>query len=365
MMGELIHARRRGVRVRILVDGFKHDLSNHMFSRLVNAGVSIREFHPLGPCPTRFPGYRNHIKLMTVDGHSLITGGRNIGDEYFAHSIGDDFVDRDILVTDSRAAASASCCFERLWSVELSKDIPRPTALNQARNFLGDFSTPLRRRTDVHRPQNSGHCHYQVCDTLVEVPSRSICFVHLTPAVPESCHDISASLQSLIRAAKHRILIVTPYVNLTREFRDCLAAKVRCGVSVMIVTNSLRTTNQVIAQAKYVSQKRAIRRLGIDLREYTGTGTLHAKNWIVDGSVLIGSYNLNSRSQHFDAECGVIIHDSQFAVNTLRCVLSHEVASSRLCRHSRFTVEDLKKSGLRPLQVLLLQPALPLISQHL
>ncbi len=109
-------------------------------------------------------------------------------------------------------------------------------------------------------------------------------------------------LQSLLRAAKHRIVIVTPYVNLAREFRDCFAAKVRCGVSVMIVTNSLRTTNRVIAQAKYVNQKRAIRRLGIDLREYTGTGTLHAKNWIVDGSVFIGSYNLNSRSQHFDAE---------------------------------------------------------------
>ena len=365
MMGELIHARQRGVRVRVLVDGFKHDLSNHMFSRLINAGVCIREFHPLGPCPTRFPGYRNHIKLMTVDGHSLITGGRNIGDEYFAHSIGDDFVDRDILVTDCQAAASASCCFERLWSAKLSKDIVRPTALNQGRHFLGTFSSPFRRRADAHRCQNSEHCHYRSCDTLSDVPSTSICFLHSSPAVGESCHDISASLRSLIRAAKHRIVIVTPYVNLTREFRACLAVKVRGGVPVMIVTNSLRTTNQVIAHAKYVNQKRAIRRLGIDLREYTGTGTLHAKNWVVDGSVFIGSYNLNSRSQYFDAECGVIIHDSQFAVTTLRCILKHEVATSRRCRHNRLTVEDLTQSGLRPLQVLLLQPALPLISQHL
>jgi len=364
-MEELIHARQRGVRVRVLVDGIKHDLSNRMFSRLINAGVCVREFHPLGPCPTRFPGYRNHSKLMTVDGHSFITGGRNIGDEYFAHSIGDDFVDRDILVADCPAVASASCCFERLWSSELSKDIARPTALNQGRHFLGILSSPLRRKAGAHQCQNPGHCHYRACDTLLDVPSASISFVHSSPAVAETCHGISASLQSLIRAAKHRIVIVTPYVNLTREFRDCLAAKVRCGVPVMIVTNSLRTTNQVIAQAKYVNQKRAIRRLGIELREYTGTGTLHAKNWVVDGSVFIGSYNLNSRSQHFDAECGVIIHDSQFAVSTLRCMLKHEIAASRRCRHNRLTFEDLPQSGLRPLQVLLLQPALPLISRHL
>lgn len=365
LMEKLIEARCRNIRVRILVDGLMDGLSGDMLQRLTRAGVCIREFHPIGPIPKRFPGYRNHAKIMIVDGATMITGGRNIGDAYFLSGVDEDFVDRDILIGHCSAVSSARCCFENLWTSELSRDICRPTCGNQCRKLVSRLnprwnSGPCGDRCAARR-QN----HFCPCDRTAEVAPGTVCFVHSSPADTESCHDISASLLSLVKAARHRIVLETPYVILSREFRRVLEEKVQCGIPVVIVTNSLRTTNHVIAHAGYMHQKRSLRESGIQILEYTGLGTLHTKSWVVDGSVFIGSYNLNSRSRHFDCECGVIIHDAELAVSLLKCMHRHELASCRRCNEDGLMHEDLMSSGTRPLKLLLMRPVVPFISRHL
>jgi len=365
LLERLIAARCRNVRVRLLVDGLMDDLSRSMFKRLTDAGVCIREFHPLGPVPKRFPGFRNHTKMMIVDGVTMITGGRNIGDAYFVPGAEEDFLDRDILLTGCSAIASASCCFEKLWADDLSRDTCRPTSLNCCRNILASLSQPCGSDRNEDRCSAIRCRRYCACDASLEVDSSAICFVDSSPSAGDRRHDISTSLLSLIKAARHRIVIETPYVKLSRGFRDALEAKVKCGIPVTIVTNSLRSTNHVVAHAGYMSQKRMLRKIGIRVLEYTGPGTLHAKNWVVDGSVFIGTYNLNSRSRHYDCECGVIIHDAQLAVATLRCMSKHELVRCRCCNEDCLSGKDLTHAGLRPLQLLLMQPVVPLIARHL
>jgi putative cardiolipin synthase len=365
LMEKLIQARGRNVRIRILVDGLMDSLSHNMFERLTSAGVCIREFHPLGPVPKRFPGFRNHTKLMIVDASAMITGGRNIGDAYFVPGADDDFIDRDIVIGDCPAVSSACCCFENLWTSELSRDVHRPTCANRCRKILSYVSCPWPSGYSSDRCAAMRQNHYCACDVTMSVDPDTICFVQSSPSETEACRDISSSLLSLVKAARHRIVIETPYVTLSKEFRDTLEKKVECGIPVLLVTNSLRSTNHVVAYAGYMRQKRMLRRLGIQIREYTGPGTLHAKNWVVDGSVFIGSYNLNSRSRHYDCECGVIIHDAQLAVATLRCMQQHELSSCRCCDEDCLQHNDWTGSGLRPLQLLLMQPVVPLIARHL
>lgn len=365
LMEKLIEARCRNIRVRILIDGLMDGLSCDMLQRLTRAGVCIREFHPIGPIPKRFPGYRNHAKMLIVDGATMITGGRNIGDAYFLPGVDDDFVDRDILISDCSAVAAARCCFENLWTSELSRDICHPTCANRCRKLVCRLSTPLRTGPCGDRCAARRQNHFCPCDRAAEVAPGTVFFVHSSPADTESCHDISASLLSLVKAARHRIVIETPYVTLSREFRKVLESKVQCGIPVIIVTNSLCTTNHVIAHAGYMQQKRMLRRAGIQILEYTGPGTLHTKSWVVDGSVFIGSYNLNSRSRHYDCECGVIIHDAQLAVTLLQCMNRHELASCRRCQEDCLRQKDLTSSGIRPLQLLLMRPLVPFIARHL
>jgi cardiolipin synthase C len=365
LLEKILEARRRNVRVRILVDGIMNDLSHHMFTRLTEAGVCIREFHPLGLFPKRFPGFRSHIKMMVVDGVTMITGGRNMGDAYFMTGSGENFVDRDVMVAECPAVACAGCCFNKIWTHDLSRDTRRPTCLNRCRQFFASFRRTcgtdcLQCRCAVLKQKT-----YCPCDTLTDVAPDSVRFVHSSPSAEKHCSDITTSLLSLVRSARHRIVIETPYVTLSKEFRGVLEAKVESGIPVMLVTNSLRSTNHVVAHTGYMSQKRKLRRLGIQIFEYTGPGTLHAKNWVVDGSVFIGSYNLNSRSRLYDCECGLIIHDAQLAVSTLRCMSKHELKRCRCCDEDCLSRHDLTHAGLRPLELLLMQPALPLISPHI
>jgi putative cardiolipin synthase len=83
---------------------------------------------------------------------------------------------------------------------------------------------------------------------------------------------------------------------------------------VLVLTNSLRSTDGLLPQAAYLKYRRGLLRAGIDLREYKGPDTLHAKSIIVDGRVaMIGSYNIDPRSQYLNTEVMCVAADEEIA----------------------------------------------------
>ena len=99
------------------------------------------------------------------------------------------------------------------------------------------------------------------------------------------------------------ILIESPYLIPSKEFLDLLASKVRSGVWVTIVTNSLRSSDGVLAQVGYLRYRRQVRRAGIAIWEFKGPDCLHAKSLVIDGRLaMIGSYNIDHRSEDLDHE---------------------------------------------------------------
>ena len=79
----LIRAHRRGVQVRVLIDGIGGGYFwSGTYQRLHEAGVPVDRFlHSYVPWKTPFLNLRNHRKLMVVDGRIAFTGGINIGHE--------------------------------------------------------------------------------------------------------------------------------------------------------------------------------------------------------------------------------------------------------------------------------------------
>lgn len=73
-----------GVKVRLLCDGLgSHKLSRRFIRTLKNAGVEVHFFlPPLTSLMDRRFNYRNHRKILVVDGLIGYTGGLNIGDDY-------------------------------------------------------------------------------------------------------------------------------------------------------------------------------------------------------------------------------------------------------------------------------------------
>ena len=80
----MIRKARQGVKVRLLCDGLgSHGLSRTYINTLRRAGVEVHFFLPplLSMLEGRF-NFRNHRKLLIVDGLVGYTGGMNVGDEY-------------------------------------------------------------------------------------------------------------------------------------------------------------------------------------------------------------------------------------------------------------------------------------------
>lgn len=372
----LRRAARRGVRVRVLIDACNSVLPGSYMRRLMADGLEFREYHPprwLQPCRW---ACRLHDKLLVVDGRAMIVGGRNIGDRYFGLAAEGNFRDRDVLVAGA-AAGHAQAYFQRMWcsrhvaplpgsaAAEVRRRLVEPPRLVDLQRLIGTvtqwpdavgvgssilqfcggndgFPPAFWRKAEKLKPRPLADCGCTGArppefaapgsDRLLRafvVPPQAVRFVH-SDRVVDGCGDITDELLALIDSARWRIVIETPYLMLTDRFRTVLRRAVARGVRVQITTNSLATTNQPLAHAGYLSQRRELLNSGIDLWEYQGRQTLHNKTWIVDETVMIGSYNLDPRCEVFDTQTAVIIHDARFAEAMLTVM-----AGERYCHAAR------------------------------
>ena len=83
---------------------------------------------------------------------------------------------------------------------------------------------------------------------------------------------------------------------------------------MQIVTNSLQSSDGVLVQAAYLRYRHRLARSGIDVHEYKGPDSLHAKSAVVDGRVvLVGSYNIDPRSQNLNSEVICVVDDEDIA----------------------------------------------------
>jgi phosphatidylserine/phosphatidylglycerophosphate/cardiolipin synthase-like enzyme len=270
-----------------------------------------------------------HDKLLIVDGEHLITGGRNMKNEYFGLDCRN-YVDRDIYIRGS-TAAEARCYYMSRWCGEdvlparlagpPGKDIPKyyhhgdlidgcdEDAIRRAGQLLDE--APIKAvargilRLDAPRDWSAD---------AREVPCDSICFMHDLPGVRKQRAGIGRDMIELLSTARSSLVLETPYLALSREMKRLLCQLSRRGVHVTILTNSFETNDQRPAQALYENDKRRFVRAGIELWELRGCDHLHAKAAIIDGCVaVIGSYNFDELSQKKNSEVAVAVYDAQTA----------------------------------------------------
>src|SRR6185369_10720173 len=134
-------------------------------------------------------------------------------------------------------------------------------------------------------------------------------FVH-DPLSDDDGPRLAVRLADVIGAAKRSVVIESPYLVPTHGLLELLQKKVREGVHVQIVTASMRSSDGLLVYVGYLKYRRRLSHAGIDLREYKGPDMLHAKSMVIDGrTVMIGSYNVDPRSQNLNAEAMCIADD--------------------------------------------------------
>jgi len=300
----LVEAARRGVRVLFLYDEIgSFRLSSSYLESLREGGVRVSHFHSTRGSGNRFQlNFRNHRKVLVVDGTEGWVGGINVGDEY--------------LGKDPDLGAMR----------ETHMRIRGPAALGLQLSFLEDWhwatgDTPEFPWTP--RPVPSG----------ADVP---VLVVASGPADPMETGSLL--VQQAIHASVRRIWISTPYFVPDGGVMAALKLAVARGVDVRILIPD-RPDHVIVGLASYPFLEQLIG-AGVQFLRLE-SAFLHAKAMVLDEAIAaVGTLNLDNRSFRLNFEITGLVFDQEFA-SAVEAMFERDFTTSR-----RMTMEDVTERPL-------------------
>ena len=127
-------------------------------------------------------------------------------------------------------------------------------------------------------------------------------------------------LCALVYEAEKSVYLFTPYLAPDAAMMNALTRAAHAGKDVRIMIPHIPDKRATFLITK--SYARELERAGVQIREYTA-GFLHSKSLVADGRrAFISTYNLDFRSFHLQAECGLFAEDEAFALSAERDFLS-------------------------------------------
>lgn len=308
MAAALHHAAERGVKVRILVDGWKTftDLNGcREFRTLAGTeNVEVRVYNPVNFLKPWKLNYRMHDKYVIADSSLYILGGRNtknvsLGDYQKTRDI-----DRDVLVycpqqVQGDSLAQLRDYFEYIWQVPETKPYHR-AKLDET------LSAQLRRRYIALQER---HPEAFITQNWMEQTTVTDGITLLSNPVAGRSKEpvLWNSLCSLMEDGKD-IIVQTPYMVCNRQMYDDLARLTAEGKNIQVITNAAETGANPCGCADYLNQKRNISKAGIEVYEYVGEHSSHTKSVLIDDRIsVIGSFNWDMRSTYLDTELMLVI----------------------------------------------------------
>ena len=332
----LLDAAHRGVCVRLIVDAMYNDIDDCMLRQLLAAGVRIKEYHPLTiKQPLRITR-RMHDKILIRDRVEMVVGSRNIEDAHFGISlVRKNFIDIDLHVTGC-VLQQANSYYQCLWASEQLGDA-EPEEESSLKKLLcvkakdadsacdsqghplcpckrddGEEPDPMLCCSQRYQRLMSGALDCRPDHQHLAVPCVKLLFD--PNGKKDKNQGVRQSLYQILHNAKCSIVLQSPYIIPDRELGRILRCAARRGVSVKILTNSLLTTDQVLAYSAFLREAPECARAGIEFWECGGSKCLHAKSFIVDNQIAcITTFNFDSRSAHLNTELATVIHDEGFA----------------------------------------------------
>ncbi len=271
---------REGVRVHFLYDEIgSYSLSRRYRRSLREAGVEVHPFHSTQGPSNRFQiNFRNHRKIVVVDGRVGFVGGHNVGDEYLG--------------------ISKKYGPWRDTHVELSG----PAVLGLQIVFLGDYYWAARSIPeldwDVASPPGEGGPA-----TVLPLPTGPV----------GEIEDGTILFLNAITRARRRLWIATPYFVTDESIRSALQMAALRGIDVRVMIPG-RPDKWVpwLATFAYLSELEAA---GVKIYRYDG-GFLHQKVFVVDDILSgVGTANLDNRSMRLNFEVTAVVLCQSFAAD--------------------------------------------------
>ncbi|WMS42383.1 cardiolipin synthase [Acuticoccus sp. MNP-M23] len=284
---------REGVKVLLLYDGIgARNVPEAYWEGLRKAGVDAHEFHLRRRLPKVMRlNYRNHRKLVAVDGKVAIIGGPNVGDEY--------------LGLDPKFGA---------WR-DTAIEITGPAARVAQASFVVDWQWA------GGDPAALEHPPVKVSPSFANTP------VLLLPTGPaDTLPACSLSLMHLIGSARKRLWLTTPYFVPDLDVLSMLKVAALRGVDVRVMIPD-RPDHTIVWLAGFTYADEVMR-ADVKLYRYM-EGFMHHKVMLVDDEVAaIGTVNFDNRSLHLNFENTVVVMDKAFTAK-VAAMLERDFARCR------------------------------------
>jgi len=358
----LLHAANRGVKVRILVDDLMlekpyelllamdahPDIEIRVYNANNTLGVGFWKRVRTALTSFRSMNQRMHQKTFIVDDKAAVVGGRNMADEYYDFDPEFNFRDRDVLLAGP-VVDQVHEGFSEHWNSPLS--VPVSTILVKEAAALESPMVDSIGRELLARWDDTAHFSPEMKQGILEVPRRvpdllhdmDLCdarYIHDVPGKNDGSHGLggggvlTSALAALLDSAKQEVLIQSPYLILDPKALELLASLVKRGVKIRISTNSAANNDNHYAVSGYQKQREQILAAGIEVHElkphpqhqtrilqrYAQFGehppiiVLHAKTAVIDRRILVvGTYNLDPRSQNLNTEAAVVMPSTKLA----------------------------------------------------
>lgn len=355
-------AARRGCVVRVIVDGRSNMLPKTVHAELAREHVLVRLYHPVTLGTLHLLLHRMHDKGLNVDRRCMIRGGRNAEGDYFGYWK-HNFVDRDVYV-EGPAVAESVAYFDRLWNSQevapITVNDPTGVRAEEGRKILDAARQKL---LSGGVPRVNTGTDWSAKSRWV----RQVDFLHDPVGKKNIEFGIAQALRQDLLRTRRSILIETPYLVPTKEFVNDLVELKRRGLKkTEIITNSVASNDDFLVLLGYERSKRTLLQLGVDLWEFKGPNTLHAKSAVLDDQLaLIGSFNMDPRSQKINTETAVAIHDKGTAQQLRRNIEAHKVNCIHITTEQGGQDQWKELPLFQRIKATVLKPFLPLFRSHL
>ena len=272
----LVKAVKKNIRVMLLYDDIGcYHLSESYLNRLIQAGVTTNSFHSTRNIQNRFQlNFRNHRKIVIVDGKTAWLGGHNIGDEYLGRNPK----------------------YPNWRDTHIRLD--GPSALGAQLSFVEDWHWATDEALLLNWTPNP-----------VKQGDQRVLILPSGPSDP--FETASLMMQHAMHVAKDRIWIASPYFVPDEGVQQALRLAALRGVDVTILIPE-KPDNLLIYLSAY-SFVAGILKAGVKIMRYQ-RGFLHQKVFLVDDYLAaVGTANMDNRSFRLNFEITAIVDNKEFA----------------------------------------------------
>lgn len=366
---ELLAAALRGVRVRVLLDDIATQGQDDLLARLSShPNFEVRVFNPFAGGRSRLftrvlasvgdlnrVNHRMHNKLFVADNAMAITGGRNIGNEYFMQGTASNFIDLDVFAAGA-IVPQLSAVFDDFWNSEYAYPASAFAAVRFDDDDAVQAPQPLAAvmvAAGVRDPLGHAALASEIDAGKLALAWASASVVADSPGKVAGLTDggtedtVSGHIVRLMDSAQSDVTVISPYFVPGKVGMAAMQRMADRGIRMVVLTNSLAANDSALVHLGYARYRRQMLGLGVHLYELSVPGaqkrnrlglfgsshaSLHAKVVVVDQRrVFIGSLNLDARSARTNTEMGLVIDSPELAAELdglLRA--DHDESSYRL-----------------------------------